>query len=279
MDDFEALPPSISDVAASGADVTSPPKVVKGKRRTSTDDPSDTYFADMAVNIPPSIDFSFSWRKLWAFTGPGFLMSIAFLDPGNVESDLQSGTIARYRLLWVLTWSTIFGLIVQRLAARVGTVTGLHLAELCYRRFPKLPRLLMWIMTEIAIIGNDMQAVIGTAISLHLLSNGKIPLYGGILITISDTFTFMFIEKYGLRKLETFFASLIAIMTITFGFEFFKAGVDIRPLAEGIAVPWCSNCRPEALTQAVGIIGSCISPHNLYLHSALVKVSMISFRC
>jgi natural resistance-associated macrophage protein len=87
-------------------------------------------------------------------------MSIAYLDPGNIESDLQSGTIAQYKLLWVLMWSTFLGLLMQRLAARLGVVTGLHLAELCYRRYPKAPRLLLWIMVEVAIIGSDMQVMI-----------------------------------------------------------------------------------------------------------------------
>lgn len=85
--------------------------------------------------------FRFSFRKLWAFSGPGFLMSIAYLDPGNIESDLQSGTVAEFRLLWVLMWATFLGLLMQRLAARIGVVTGRHLAELCYELYPKAPRL------------------------------------------------------------------------------------------------------------------------------------------
>ena len=94
----------------------------------------ETYFSSNRVVIPESDteDFSFSFRKLWLFSGPGFLMSIAYLDPGNVESDLQSGTVAQFRLLWVLMWATVLGLMMQRLAARLGTVTGLHLAEMCY---------------------------------------------------------------------------------------------------------------------------------------------------
>lgn len=138
-------------------------------------------------------------------------MSIAYLDPGNIESDLQSGTVARYRLLWVLMWSTFLGLLMQRLAARIGVVTGLHLAEVCYSRYPKVPRFLLWIMMEIAIIGSDMQEVIGTAISISILSNQKIPLWAGVLITISDTFTFLFLDKYGLRKLEAFFGFLMYV--------------------------------------------------------------------
>lgn len=136
-------------------------------------------------------------------------MSIAFLDPGNVESNLQAGNAAQYKLLWVLFWSTFLGLLVQRLSARIGVVTGMHLAELCKRRYPKVACLLLWIMMEIAIIGSDMQAVIGTAISISILSNQIIPLWGGVLITILDTLTFLSIDKYGLRKLEAFFAFLM----------------------------------------------------------------------
>lgn len=136
-------------------------------------------------------------------------MSIAFLDPGNIESNLQAGNAAQYKLLWVLLWSTFLGLLVQRLSARIGVVTGMHLAQLCKRRYPKVPRLLLWIMMEIAIIGSDMQAVIGTAISISILSNRTIPLWGGVIITILDTLTFLFIDKYGLRKLEAFFAFLM----------------------------------------------------------------------
>lgn len=98
-------------------------------------------------------------------------MSIAYLDPGNIESDLQSGAIANYKLMWVLMSATILGLLMQRLAARLGVVTGLHLAEMCYRQYRKLPRLVLWIMIEIAIIGSDMQEVIGTAIAIYLLTN------------------------------------------------------------------------------------------------------------
>lgn len=94
----------------------------------------------MFNNSQPLFQYNFSFRKLWAFTGPGFLMSIAYLDPGNIESDLQSGAAANYQLLWVLMWATVLGLLMQRLAARLGVVTGLHLAEVCQRRFPPVPR-------------------------------------------------------------------------------------------------------------------------------------------
>ncbi|XP_038044473.1 natural resistance-associated macrophage protein 2-like isoform X2 [Patiria miniata] len=223
------------------------------------------------VPIPEEEDYSFSFRKLWAFTGPGFLMSIAYLDPGNIESDLQSGFHANFQLLWILMLATLMGLLLQRLSARLGVVTGMHLAEVCFREYPKVPRILLWLMVEIAIIGSDMQEVIGTAIAFNLLSNGKIPLYGGVLITITDTFVFLFLDKYGLRKLEAFFALLITIMAISFGYEYITVAPDQKAVLAGLFIPRCQGCDSQASLQAVGIIGAIIMPHNIYLHSALVK--------
>ncbi|XP_031640180.1 protein Malvolio-like [Contarinia nasturtii] len=230
----------------------------------------DTYFSDEMIHIPDNDD-GFSFRKLCAFTGPGFLMSIAYLDPGNVESDLQSGVAARYKLLWVLMSSTILGLIVQRLAARLGVVTGLHLAEMCYKQYKTIPRIILWIMTEIAIIGSDMQEVIGTAIALFLLSNKMIPLWAGVLITIIDTFSFLMLDKYGLRKLELLFGFLITVMAVTFGYEYVVSSPSEIEVIEQMFIPWCTNCGSKELIQAVGIVGAVIQPHNLYLYSALVK--------
>ncbi|XP_055326953.1 protein Malvolio-like isoform X3 [Sitodiplosis mosellana] len=229
----------------------------------------DTYFSDEKIRIPDQEGFSF--RKLWAFTGPGFLMSIAYLDPGNIESDLQSGVVARYRLLWVLLTATVLGLVMQRLAARLGVVSGLHLAEMCYRQYKTFPRLVLWIMTEIAIIGSDMQEVIGTAIALFLLSNKFIPLWAGTLITIIDTFSFLMLDKYGLRKLELLFGFLISVMAVTFGYEYIVSAPSQIDVMEGMFIPWCKDCGSKELLQAVGIVGAVIMPHNLYLHSALVK--------
>ncbi|XP_014615201.1 PREDICTED: protein Malvolio isoform X2 [Polistes canadensis] len=232
---------------------------------------NQTYFANEIIPIPEIEGTGFSFRKLWAFTGPGFLMSIAYLDPGNIESDLQSGTTANYKLLWVLLSSTILGLVMQRLSARLGVVTGLHLAEMCYRQYKTIPRLILWIMIEIAIIGSDMQEVIGTAIALYLLSYGKLPLWGGVLITIIDTFTFLFLDKYGLRKLEFFFGLLITIMGVTFGYEYVISKPPQDQVVEGMFIPWLMQYDSKTLLQAVGIVGAVIMPHNLYLHSALVK--------
>uniref|UniRef100_A0A8C4QCY0 Solute carrier family 11 member 2 n=1 Tax=Eptatretus burgeri TaxID=7764 RepID=A0A8C4QCY0_EPTBU len=218
----------------------------------------------------------FSFRKLWAFTGPGFLMSIAYLDPGNIESDLQSGALAGFKLLWVLLISTILGLLLQRLAVRLSVVTGLHLAEVCNHNYSKVPRILLWLMVELAIIGSDMQEVIGSAIAIHLLSNKTIPLYGGVLITITDTIVFLFLDKYGLRKLEAFFGFLITTMAITFGYQYVTVKPNQLEVVKGMFYPNCAGCGPAQLEQAVGIVGAVIMPHNIYLHSALVKSRKIN---
>uniref|UniRef100_A0A8C0FEX0 Natural resistance-associated macrophage protein 1 n=1 Tax=Bubo bubo TaxID=30461 RepID=A0A8C0FEX0_BUBBB len=235
----------------------------------------DQTYLDELISIPKGDGPGFSFRKLWAFTGPGFLMSIAYLDPGNVESDLQCGAVAGFKLLWVLLWATILGLLCQRLAIRLGVVTGKDLGEICYLYYPKLPRVLLWLMIEIAIIGSDMQEVIGTAIAFSLLSAGRIPLWGGVLITIVDTLFFLFLDKYGLRKLEAFFGFLITIMALTFGYEY----VVVRPrqveVLKGIFLPYCPGCGREELLQAVGIVGAIIMPHNIFLHSSLVKTRAI----
>lgn len=136
---------------------------------------------DILSQAPP-----FSWKKLWLFTGPGFLMSIAFLDPGNLEGDLQAGAIAGYSLLWLLMWATAMGLLVQLLAARLGVATGRHLAELCREEYPTWARMLLWIMAELALIGADIQEVIGSAIAIKILSNGVLPLWSGVIITAFD---------------------------------------------------------------------------------------------
>lgn len=138
---------------------------------------------DDPTHVPP-----FSWKKLWLFTGPGFLMSIAFLDPGNLEGDLQAGAIAGYSLLWLLMWATAMGLLVQLLSARVGVATGRHLAELCREEYPKWASLVLWFMAELALIGADIQEVIGSAIAIQILSHGVLPLWAGVLITASDWF-------------------------------------------------------------------------------------------
>ncbi|XP_077458987.1 natural resistance-associated macrophage protein 2 [Stigmatopora argus] len=261
----EDSPHDNGDIQTNHYDTVTPPS-----SPADMDEPFSTYFEEK-VAIPENVNQVFSFRKLWAFTGPGFLMSIAYLDPGNIESDLQSGAKAGFKLLWVLLGATVIGLLLQRLAARLGVVTGMHLAEVCNRQYSTVPRIMLWVMVELAIIGSDMQEVIGCAIALNLLSVGRIPLWAGVLITITDTFVFLFLDKYGLRKLEAFFGFLITVMAISFGYEYVLVKPDQGEVLKGMFVPYCAGCGPSQLEQAVGIVGAVIMPHNIYLHSALVK--------
>ena len=212
---------------------------------------------------------------LWKFTGPGWLMSIAYLDPGNLEADLQSGAYTGYQLLWMLFWSTIMGLLLQVLALRLGVVTGKNLAQMCRLEYARPTSILLWLMTETAIIGSDIQEVLGSAIALQLLFG--LPLWAGCLITGLDTFTFLFIHAYGVRKLEAFFASLIFTMMVCFFVNFawtqpVWGGAPWAPDGGGILLgTLIPTVNDYAIIQAVGILGAVIMPHNIYLHSALVQ--------
>lgn len=226
-------------------------------------DSVDTLDTEDSTVTPP-----FSWKKLWLFTGPGFLMSIAFLDPGNLEGDLQAGAIAGYSLLWLLMWATAMGLLIQLLSARVGVATGRHLAELCREEYPPWARYLLWFMAELALIGADIQEVIGSAIAIQILSRGFLPLWAGVVITASDCFIFLFIENYGVRKLEAAFAVLIATMALSFAWMFGDTKPSGKELLIGVLVPKLSS---KTIRQAVGVVGCVIMPHNVFLHSALVQ--------
>lgn len=173
------------------------------------------------IGVDDDDDFTktppFSWKKLWAFTGPGFLMSIAFLDPGNLEGDLQAGAIAGYSLLWLLFWATAMGLLVQLLAARLGVATSRHLAELCRDEYPKWARLLLWVMTELALIGADIQEVIGSAIAIKILSRGFLPLWSGVVITALDWY-FLFSSLVILFRIPVLFFFSWILFLLDFDF-------------------------------------------------------------
>ncbi|KAI9920515.1 hypothetical protein PsorP6_015665 [Peronosclerospora sorghi] len=212
----------------------------------------------------------FSWRLLWAYAGPGWLMSIAYVDPGNLESDLQAGAYAGYQLTWVLFTATTMGFYLQVLAARLGVVTGKNLAEVCTAVYPRWASLTLWCMTEIAIIGSDVQEVLGSSISFQVLFG--FPLWVGCLITGFDTLTFLLLHRYGIRKLEAFFAALIVVMFVCFSANLIRGNVSSVEIVRGF-VPRIDRF---AVTQAVGIIGAVIMPHNIFLHSALVQTRHVN---
>lgn len=205
-------------------------------------------------------------RQLVAFTGPGWLMSIAYVDPGNLEADLQCGAQFGYKLLWALLWSTLLGLGFQLLAARLGVCTRKNLAEHCREHYPFRCRILLWVVTEMAVVGSDIQEVIGCSIGLQLLFGT--PLYLGVLITTFAAFSFLFLERFGVRWLEAFFGVLICVLSISMSRIFVEVGPDNTAVIEGLVVP---SLPPNAVLQVVGMVGCIIMPHNLHLHSALVQ--------
>ncbi|KAI9314771.1 natural resistance-associated macrophage protein-domain-containing protein [Dichotomocladium elegans] len=211
------------------------------------------------------VEQGFSWSKLFKYMGPGWLMSVAYLDPGNLESDLQSGALAGYKLLWLLFWVHAAGLVIQILSARLGVVTNCHLAQLIRKNYTRRLSLGIWLFSQLAVIGSDIQEIIGTAIALRIIFHCR--LWLGVLITASDTFVFMFLQQFGVRKIEIFLISLIAVMIGCFWIEMVVSKPRVGDILEGIIVP---EIPSQAVVQAVGTIGAVIMPHNLYLHSALV---------
>ena len=212
-------------------------------------------------------DDSFSLRKFAAFVGPGFLMCIAYVDPGNFESNLQAGCQFGYSLLWVLLWATLMGLYIQALSVRLGLATGWHLARVMRDEYPTPARYSLWIVTELAIIASDVPEVIGTALALKLIFG--LPTVWGVLVTSASTLLFLVLQQFGVRKLEAFMGSLVGVMSVCFVAQMgMLEGGDGGEVIKGIVVPIFQNGK--ALFIGISIIGAVVMPHNLFLHSALV---------
>lgn len=207
----------------------------------------------------------FSWRLFWAYTGPGWMMCVSYIDPGNVEADLQGGAYSNFQLLWILGISTFIGLIFQILAARLGVVTGQDLAKNCKMIYSKHDAYVLWAMTQVAIIGSDIQEIIGSAIALRVLFS--IPLWIGCLITGLDTFLWLGLHVCGIRKLEALFAVLISTMVICFVVTFALTNPSASTIASGFFQP---KLRQHTVMQSVALLGAVVMPHNLFLHSNLV---------
>lgn len=237
-----------------------------GQIDTSTRTSISSSDAKISDEIPVRRRFRERVRLFLKYAGPGWLMSLAYLDPGNLEADLQAGAYTGYQLLWILLIAHIIGLFMQILAARLGAVSGKHLAEHCRERYPRSLARVLWIMTEIAIVGADVQEVVGTAIALHVLLG--IPMWAGVLITAADTFTFLAVHYFkGARAIEIVIFALILIMMSCF---FVNFGVIAPPMGDLFSGFLPVYTRKYATLQAVAITGAVIMPHNIYLHSALV---------
>lgn len=216
------------------------------------------------VNVP-AVKGGF-WKKLFAFMGPAYLISVGYMDPGNWATDISGGSSYGYALLWVLLVSNLIALVMQNLSARLGVVKGMDLAQVSRQYYHPAANFLLWILAEMAIASCDLAEVLGMAIGLNLLFG--LPLLAGILITILDTFLFLTLQRYGMRKMETFIIGLIAIIGLSYMVELFWAAPVGKDVFKGFIPSLPGN---GALYVAIGIIGATVMPHNLYLHSSLVQ--------
>jgi manganese transport protein len=210
------------------------------------------------------------WKQIFSFFGPAYLVSVGYMDPGNWATDIAGGSQFGYRLLWVLLMSNLMALLLQGLSARLGIVRGRDLAQANREAYPRLVNFCLYILAEIAITACDLAEVLGMAIGIQLLTG--LPLIYGVCITALDTFLLLFLQKLGMRRMEVFILSLIAIVGVSFFIEIFLAKPDLVEISRGL-MP--SLPGTAALYVAIGIIGATVMPHNLYLHSALVQTRKI----
>ena len=207
-----------------------------------------------------------TFRKVLAFFGPAYLISVGYMDPGNWATDIAGGSQFGYALVWVLLMSNLMALLLQSLSARLGIVTQRDLAQASRETYPKFINYILYFLAEIAIAACDLAEVLGMAIGINLLFN--IPLIDGVVITVLDTFLLLFLINKGIRKMEAFIIVLVFIIGLSFVFEMIFAQPEMGKVIYGL-IPSLPN--EAALYIAIGIIGATVMPHNLYLHSSLVQ--------
>lgn len=206
-------------------------------------------------------------RRFLGFAGPGYLVSVGYMDPGNWATDLAGGSEFAYKLLWVILLSNLMAMLLQSLCVRLGLVTGKDLAQACRDFYKKPAAFALWILCEIAIIACDLAEVIGSAVALKLLFG--IPLIWGVLITAADVLLLLALTRFGFRKLEAVVITLVATIAFCFLYQIYLAKPDMAAVGMGLVAPTIPN--KEALIIAVGILGATVMPHNLYLHSSIVQ--------
>jgi manganese transport protein len=208
-------------------------------------------------------------KRMFAFAGPAYLVSVGYMDPGNWATDLEGGARFGYQLLWILVLSNLMAILLQTLSARLGIVSGRDLAQACRESYPAPVSYALWLLCEVAIAACDLAEVLGAAIALKLLFH--IPLLTGVVLTALDTFLVMWLSRYGIRVIEGMILSLIALITACFLVELFFARPALAEVFSGLA----PRLTDESLYAAIGILGATVMPHNLYLHSALVQTRQI----
>lgn len=219
-----------------------------------------------SVNIPKDVGF---WRKLMAFVGPGLMIAVGYMDPGNWATDIAGGAQFGYTLLAVILISNFFAMILQHLSLKLGIVAERDLAQACRDHFNPTTNFILWIFCEIAIAACDLAEVLGTAIALNLLFG--IPLSVGVVITIIDVFIILLLQAKGFRWIESIVGGLIFIILGCFIYEIIISKPDIFPILSGLVPQKEIVTNPSMLYIAIGILGATVMPHNLYLHSSIVQ--------
>ena len=219
-----------------------------------------------SIPVPKTLSF---WRKLFAFAGPGFLVAVGYMDPGNWATSLAGGSKFGYVLLFVALLSNIMAIILQSLCARLGIASGRDLAQACRDAYPRPVANALWVLAELAICATDLAEIIGTAIGLQLLLG--IPLAAGVALTALDVFLVLWMQRLGFRWIEAFVIALLGVIAVCFAVQIALADPDWGGVFRGFAPSTEIVRNPEMLYLALGIIGATVMPHNLYLHSALVQ--------
>jgi len=227
-----------------------------------------------SVPIPPQRGF---WRKMLAFSGPAYLVSVGYMDPGNWATDIEGGARFGYQLIWVLLVSNLMAVLLQTLSARLGIVAGRDLAQCCREFYPKPVVMTLWVLCEIAIAACDLAEVLGGAIGLNLLTG--LPLLWCVLVMAADVFVILFLQHRGMRWVEAIVVTLVATIGFCYLVEILLAHPDWGPLLRGLMPKMTGKSHapggPTDLYVAMGILGATVMPHNLYLHSALVQTRRI----
>ena len=209
------------------------------------------------------------WLKMGAFAGPGYLVAVGYMDPGNWATDLAGGSTFGYTLLSVILLSNLMAMVLQSLAAKLGIVTGLDLAQACAAQYGRVTRIALWLLCELAIVACDIAEVIGTAIALQLLFG--IPMVWGVLLTAADVLLILYLQQRGFRRLEAFIVALLLIIAACFAVNLALASPSLSGIFGGLIPDPEIVTNPAMLYIAIGIIGATVMPHNLYLHSSIVR--------
>jgi manganese transport protein len=223
-----------------------------------------------SVIVPAGAGF---WRKLLAFSGPGFLVAVGYMDPGNWATDIAGGSRFAYQLIFVLMMSNLIAILVQALAARLGIVTQMDLAQACKLRYSRRTTIILWVLCEIAIAACDLAEVIGSAIALNLLFH--IPLLLGVCLTALDVLAILYLQHKGFRYLEAVVVTLIGVIGGCYLIELLLVRPNMVAIAKGFVPTTQILTNPEMLYIAIGMLGATVMPHNLYLHSSLVQTRAI----